>query len=51
MTAHDACFKHPDRELLGMSNGPFSGVNEALGIVDLLERENAELKAQLGRRS
>lgn len=36
-TAHKACYNHPDRDLLGMSNGPFSGVNEALGIIALLE--------------
>lgn len=36
-TAREACFKHPDRDLLGMSHGPFSGVNEALGIVSQLE--------------
>lgn len=42
--AHDACFKHPDRGVLGMSHGPFSGVNEALAIVAQLERENAFLK-------
>ena len=35
--AHKACFKHPDRDILGMSHGPFSGVNEVLGIVDSLE--------------
>jgi len=46
--AHDACFKAPDRDVLGMSNGPFSGVNEALGIVDMLERENQRLRAELG---
>lgn len=35
--AHQACFKHEDRDTLGMSHGPFSGVNEALGIVLKLE--------------
>lgn len=35
--AHEACFRHPDRGALGMSHGPFAGVNEALGIVDELE--------------
>lgn len=25
--AHEACFRHPDRDTLGMSHGPFSGVN------------------------
>ena len=43
--AHDACFKHPVRDVLGMSHGPFSGVNEALGIVAILEAENARLRA------
>lgn len=41
--AHKACFKHADRPLLGMSHGPFSGVNEVLGIVAELERENVKL--------
>lgn len=35
--AHKACLKHPDRPVLGMSHGPFSGVNKALGIVGTLE--------------
>ena len=35
--AHTACFKHVDRDPLGMSHGPFSGVNEALDIVLSLE--------------
>lgn len=35
--AYKACFNHPDRPLLGMSHGPFSGVNEVLGIVAELE--------------
>ena len=35
--AHLACFKHPDRDVLGMTNGPFSGVNQVLGIVMELE--------------
>ena len=43
-SAHDACFKHPDRPVLGMSHGAFSGVNEALGIVKLLEEENETLR-------
>jgi hypothetical protein len=45
--AHDACFNHPDRDLLGMSSGPFSGVNEALKIVDELETENKTLRSRL----
>jgi hypothetical protein len=43
-SAHEACFSHPDRDALGMSHGPFSGVNEALGIVSLLEDENKRLR-------
>jgi hypothetical protein len=46
--ASDACFKQPERDVLGMSHGPFSGVNEALGIIVLLEAENAELRQKLG---
>lgn len=46
--AHDACFKHKDRGAIGMSSGPFSGVNVALGIVDTLERENQRLRKALG---
>tara|TARA_Y100001937_G_C7020474_1_gene285189 strand:+ start:285 stop:494 length:210 start_codon:yes stop_codon:yes gene_type:complete len=42
--AHDACYRHPDRNVLGMSHGPFSGVNEALGIVATLEEENRRLR-------
>jgi hypothetical protein len=47
--AHDVCFKHPDRDVLGMSNGPFSGVNEVLGIISLLEDENIALRARLNK--
>jgi hypothetical protein len=50
-SAHDACFKHPGRSILGMSSGPFSGVNEALGIIATLERENNALKKQLAKMS
>lgn len=49
--AHQACFKHPDRDVLGMSRGPFSGVNEALGIVAQLEAENQLLRAKLKQRA
>ena len=42
--AHKACFDNPDRDILGMSHGPFSGVNEALGIVAMLEEENQRLR-------
>lgn len=45
--AHDACYRHPERPVLGMSHGPFSGVNEALGIVSILEKENAVLRARV----
>lgn len=47
--AHEACFKAPDRDGLGMSTGPFSGVNETLGIVDELERENRRLRDTIDR--
>lgn len=36
--AFDACYNHPGRDVLGMSHGPFSGVNVALGIVADLEK-------------
>lgn len=42
--AFDACYNHPDRDILGMSHGPFSGVNVALGIIASLEKENLALK-------
>lgn len=43
--AHKACMDHPNREpVLGMSNGPFSGVNKALGIISELEDENKYLR-------
>lgn len=45
--AHKACFDHPGRDVLGMSHGPFSGVNVALGIVAELEDENKRLKAAI----
>lgn len=41
--AHAACFKHPDRGPIGMSHGPFSGVNFALGAVAALEKRLEEL--------
>ena len=49
--AHKACFDHPDRGVRGMSHGPFSGVNKALGIVRLLEDENRALKARIKQNS
>lgn len=48
-SAHAACLNHPDRDVLGMSNGPFSGVNVALGIVARLEEENVALKKIISR--
>lgn len=47
--AHKACFRHPDRDILGMSHGPFSGVNEALGIIATLETENIRLRRALAK--
>jgi hypothetical protein len=44
--AHDACFKDCSRPVNGMSHGPFSGVNVALGIICLLEEENIALKKE-----
>jgi hypothetical protein len=44
-TAHKACFEHGDRGVLGMSHGPFSGVNEALGVVTTMEATIADLNA------
>ena len=42
--AHDACFRDERRDVLGMSHGPFSGVNVALGIIVRLEAENKRLR-------
>lgn len=42
--AHQACFGHSERDALGMSHGPFSGVNQALGIIARLEDENWRLR-------
>jgi len=38
-TAHQACFKSPDRDVLGMSQGPFSDVNEVLGMFAVIEQD------------
>lgn len=43
----NAGIKGLEGDVLGMSSGPFSGVNEVLGIVARLEEENQRLKAQL----
>jgi hypothetical protein len=45
--AHNACFKNKTRDVLGMSHGPFSGVNVALGIIWRLETENKNLRREL----
>ena len=45
--AHKACFNHPDRGVIGMSHGPFSGVNEALGIIATLEETITALSSEL----
>ena len=45
--AHYACFNHPGRDILGMSHGPFSGVNRVIEIIGVLERENQRLKMKL----
>ena len=45
--AHKACFTNERLPVLGMSHGPFSGVNKALGIVDTLEREVQGLRKQV----
>jgi hypothetical protein len=42
--AHKACFSHPERPVLGMSHGPFSGVNVALGAVASLEEQLEEAR-------
>ena len=50
-SAHDACLKarNATGEVLGMSHGSFSGVNEVLGIIDQLEQENMRLRAAYER--
>lgn len=45
--AYDACFNYADRGAIGMSHGPFSGVNVALGIIAELEDENAALRMMI----
>lgn len=50
-SAHTACFAHPERGPIGMSQGPFSGVNEVLGIIAELEDENAMLRKRLNEQS
>jgi len=47
--AHDACVRDERRDVLGMSHGPFSGVNVALGIVARLEAENSRLRQLVGQ--
>lgn len=45
--AHDALYKDKTRDVLGMSNGPFSGVNYTLGAVMEMESRIAELEKRL----
>lgn len=45
--AHDACFKALDRDILGMSSGPFSGVNEVLGLIAEMDSTLAAQAAQI----
>lgn len=45
--AHKACYDHPNRGPIGMSHGPFSGVNEALGIVATLEEALGKAQAEM----
>lgn len=45
--AHDACFKAPHRDILGMSSGPFSGVNEVLGLIAGMDGKLAAQSAQI----
>lgn len=42
--AHDACFKDQTRDVLGMSHGPFSGVNRVLGLVSEMELHEKQLE-------
>lgn len=42
--AHKACFENEKRPVLGMSHGPFSGVNDVLALVKLLAEENFRLQ-------
>lgn len=45
--AHRACFNHPNRDILGMSSGPFSGVNEVLGLFSKIEEDRAVLLTRI----
>lgn len=45
--AHKACFNHPDRRPMGMSHGPFSGVNFALGALASVGTQNSAQKATI----
>ena len=45
--AYLACYNHKERDVLGMSHGPFSGVNVALSIIKQLEDENTRLRKLL----
>jgi hypothetical protein len=45
--AHQACLKSPDRDVLGMSHGPFSGVNEVLGMFAVIEQDFKRAAARI----
>ena len=45
--AHDACFKAKDRDVLGMSSGPFSGVNQVLGLIAMMDAKIAQQEIQI----
>ena len=47
--AHKACFDHPNRDALGMSHGPFSGVNHVLGVLATLEDDLWDKDAELSK--
>lgn len=48
-TAHSAVFGQLDRPTLGMSRGPFSGVNDVLGLVVRMERLLVQANALIAR--
>lgn len=47
--AHDACNTAPGRDVLGLSHGPFSGVNRALGYLSFLEERVKAWEGTRGR--
>lgn len=46
--AHEACRRANDDvgDVIGLSHGPFSGVNVALGMLATLEAENTKLRLE-----